>query len=57
MGRVERTRELARKRTRRAKLAKLRKKYAATRNESDKAEILAKAQKVSPFVSFDEDAK
>jgi hypothetical protein len=57
MGRVERTRELARRRSRKAKLAKLRKQYAAAKSDSAKAEILAKARKRSPFVVLEEDAK
>ena len=54
MGRMERSRELARQRTRRAKVKKLRAKYAATKNEGEKAEIMAKARKISPFVSFED---
>ena len=52
MGRVERTRELARRRTRRAKLRKLRKKFVETQNEGDKARIAALARTVSPFVDL-----
>jgi hypothetical protein len=54
MGRMERERELARQRTRRAKVKKLRAKYAATKNEGEKVEILAKAKRISPFVVFEE---
>jgi len=53
MGRTERNRELARKRTRRAKLKKLRTKFAASKLENDKKTILAKARRVSPFVEFE----
>jgi hypothetical protein len=49
MGRIERTRELARRRTRKAKLKKLRKKFQQAETDSEKAAITAKAQRVSPF--------
>lgn len=52
MGRVERTREIARRRNRRAKLQTLRKAYANAKTESEKADILAKVQKVSPFAKL-----
>jgi hypothetical protein len=52
MGRVERDREIARRRTRRAKLKKLRSKYDAATNQTEKDEIFAKARKLSPFVDF-----
>ncbi len=57
MGRVERTRELARRRKRRAKLRLLRARYAAATNQGEKERILAKARRVSPFVSFEEPAE
>ncbi len=53
MGRVERDREIARRRSRRAKLKKLRAKYQAATTQADKDAIFAKAQKVSPFVEFE----
>lgn len=56
MGRVERGREIARRRTRRAKLKKLRKKYEASTSEGEKSAILQKARKMSPFVDFESDA-
>jgi hypothetical protein len=52
MGSVERTRELRRRRARKAKLKKLRTKFAAA-NETDKKLILEKAQRVSPLVTFE----
>ncbi len=52
MGRTERNRELARKRTRRAKLKKLRTKFVAAKSDSEKKTLFAKARKVSPFVEF-----
>ena len=54
MGRVERTREIARRRIRRAKLKKLRAKHAETSNEGEKAEILAKIRRISPFAIIDD---
>jgi hypothetical protein len=53
MGRVERDREIARRRSRRAKLKKLRAKYQAATNQTDKDAIFAKAQRMSPFVQFE----
>lgn len=53
MGRTERQREIARRRKRRVGLTKLRTKFAACRNEGEKAEILAKARRMSPFVQFE----
>lgn len=50
MGSVERTRELRRRRTRRAKLKKLRERYAKATAGGDKAAILAKARRVSPLI-------
>lgn len=49
MGRVERDRELARKRKRRQKLKKLRAQYAAAQSLSEKADIEAKIRRISPF--------
>ena len=56
MGRVERTREIARRRTRRAKLAKLRVGYEKAGTTDEKLAIMAKVRKISPFVSFEDDA-
>ena len=53
MGRVERDREIARRRTRRAKLKKLRAKYEAAQSQSEKDEIFAKARRLSPFIEFE----
>ena len=52
MGRVERDREIARRRTRRAKLKKLRAKYEAAQSQGEKDEIFAKARRLSPFVDL-----
>lgn len=57
MGRVERTREIARRRSRRAKLGKLRAKFAASNDNSEKQEILAKVRKLSPFAVIEEPAE
>ncbi|MEN9553847.1 MAG: hypothetical protein RLZZ232_133 [Planctomycetota bacterium] len=53
MGRTERQREIARRRKRKVGLTRLRERFAASRNEGEKAEILAKARRMSPFVEFE----
>ncbi len=55
MGRVERDREIARRRTRRAKLRKLRVKFRAATNDADKAAIQEKVRRISPFVNLFEE--
>ena len=52
MGRVERTREIARRRNRRTKLKTLRQAYREAKTESEKADIQEKLRKVSPFVEL-----
>jgi len=52
MGRVERTREIARRRKRRATLKALRKAYAEAKNESEKTDILEKVRQISPFAEL-----
>ena len=54
MGRVERSREIARRRTRRAKLKKLREKFAQAKTESEKDALREKAFRVSPLASLDD---
>lgn len=54
MGRVERGREIARRRNRRAKLKKLRRKYAEANDQGKKTEIVAKVRKISPFASLEQ---
>jgi hypothetical protein len=54
MGCVEGDREMKRRRKRREKLKKIRKIYAATSSAGEKADLLAKARKISPLFSFDE---
>ncbi len=54
MGRVERSRELARKRKRKATLQRLRKEYASATDRATKELIQAKARRVSPFVVLGE---
>lgn len=56
MGRVERSRELARKRKRREKLSKLRRQHAEAKTDADKHAIAQKAKKISPFISLEEPA-
>jgi len=53
MGRVERDREIARRRTRRAKLKRLRARFDAAQTQTEKDEIFAKARRLSPLVSFE----
>jgi len=53
MGSVERTREIRRRRARKAKLVKIRKAHDKATSQADKAELLAKARRVSPLFSFD----
>jgi hypothetical protein len=53
MGRSERQREIARRRKRKAGITKIRARYADARNDGEKAELLAKARRMSPFVSLD----
>ena len=54
MGRVERDREIARRRTRRAKLKKLRARFAKATDQATKNLILAKARRISPFAVLEE---
>lgn len=53
MGRTERQREIARRRKRKTGLAKVRARFAASRNEGEKAELLAKARRMSPFIELE----
>ena len=50
MGRVERDREIARRRVRRAKLKKLRDKYVAAKTAAEKEALFLKVRKVSPMM-------
>ncbi|QDU79843.1 hypothetical protein Pla110_15620 [Polystyrenella longa] len=54
MGRIERSREIARRRTRRAKIAKLRKKFAGAKTDAEKQALQEKAGRVSQFVVLGE---
>lgn len=53
MGRIERSREIARKRARKIKLKKLRTRISGAKNESEKGALLEKARRVSPFATFE----
>lgn len=53
MGRVERGREIARRRIRRKKLKKYRRAYAESNDTSEKAQIVEKVRKISPFVELE----
>lgn len=50
MGRIERSREIARSRTRTAKVKKLRARFAAAKSDAEKTAIREKMSKVSPLV-------
>lgn len=54
MGRIERSREIARRRTRRAKLKKLRASFAKAKTGGEKEVLKEKARKVSPFANLEE---
>ncbi len=55
MGRVERDRELARRRHRRMKLRKLRQRYAQATRPSEKAAIVEKVRKISPLLDVEKE--
>jgi hypothetical protein len=57
MGRVERDREIARKRARRSKLKKLKLRYTKATDQASKNAILAKVRRLSPFAQLEEPAK
>jgi hypothetical protein len=57
MGRVERDREIARRRTRRSKLKKLRARFAKATDQATKNLILAKARRISPFAVLEQPAE
>jgi hypothetical protein len=56
MGRVERDREIARRRTRRTKLKKLRERFSKATDQATKSLIIAKARRISPFAVLEEPA-
>ncbi len=53
MGRTERQREIARRRKRKVGLAKVRARHAACKTEAEKVLLLAKARRMSPFITLD----
>jgi hypothetical protein len=53
MGRIERTREIARRRARRVKLKKLRQRFASAKSEAEKADVRARVRRLSPFATLD----
>lgn len=57
MPRDERSRELARKRHRRAKLKKLREKYAKASDRAERETIEEKVRKISPFAVLEASKK
>ena len=54
MPRDERSRELARKRQRKAKLKKLRAKFAKATDRAEREAIEEKVRKISPFTALEE---
>ena len=57
MGRIERQRELARRRTRKVKLKKLRARFAKATDTGTKELILQKVRRLSPFLNLKAEAK
>ncbi len=53
MGRIERTREIARRRKRKTQFKKIRAKYAKATSDSEKADLLAKVRRMSPFMTLE----
>ncbi|MFH1300391.1 MAG: DUF6800 family protein [Planctomycetota bacterium] len=56
MGRVEKGRELAQRRSRKHKLKQLREKFAKAKDETEKDAIKEKVRKISPFIVLEESA-
>lgn len=56
MGRVQKGRELASRRSRKAKLKKLRDKFEKAKDASEKELIKEKVRKISPFTVLEESA-
>ena len=54
MGRVERNREIARRRARRVKVKKLRDRFAAAKSATEKQTIREKMFRVSPIVVLED---
>jgi hypothetical protein len=57
MGRIERQRELARRRARKVKLQKLRARFAKATDSNTKELILQKVRRISPFLDLKAEAK
>lgn len=57
MGRLERTREIARRRKRRVQITKIRVKYAAAKTQAEKDALFAKARRMSQFVELEPTAE
>ncbi len=51
---VERKKEVRKRRVRRAKLAKLRKRYQAAKTEEEKSKILQKVSQVAPGLTLEQ---
>ena len=50
---VQREKELRRRRTRRKKVAKLRRRYAAAKSEAERAAMLEKLAKIAPGLTME----
>jgi hypothetical protein len=57
MGRVERDREIARRRARRSKLKKLKIRFSKATDQASKNVIIAKVRRISPFAQLEEPGK
>lgn len=53
MGRTERQREIARRRKRKVGLTKVRARFAAATTDAQKEELIAKARRMSPFITLE----
>ncbi len=51
---IERTKEIDRRRHRKAKLAKLRARYHAAKTEAERKDIYSRAARLSPWLSVEE---
>jgi hypothetical protein len=57
MGRIERQRELARRRKRKVQIKKFRSRFASAKTQGEKDAIIEKVFRISPFVTLEAPAK
>ncbi len=57
MGRIERDRELARRRKRSVQLKKFRARFAKAKSQGDKDAVIEKVFRISPFVDLEAESK